>query len=59
MRTSFAQRLFAIVLSLHEKLDLHNLLGVNMCKKVQSRGKLKAKMVNTAFACQFTWGCKF
>ena len=29
------------------------------CKKVQTRSKSKAKMVNTAFACQFTWGCKF
>ena len=27
-------------------------------KKVQTRVKLKAKMVNTAFAYQFTWGCK-
>ena len=36
-----------------------NLLGVNMVKKVQTRGKLKAKMVNTAFACQVKWGCKF
>ena len=26
---------------------------------MQTRGKSKAKMVNTAFACQFTWGCKF
>ena len=33
MRTSFAKRLFAIVLSLHEKLDLHNLIGVNMVQK--------------------------
>ena len=33
MRTYFAKRLFAIVLSLHEKLDLHNLLGVNMVQK--------------------------
>ena len=29
------------------------------CKTVQTRSKSKAKMVNTAFACQFTWGCKF
>ena len=29
------------------------------CKKVQTRGKLKAKMVNTTFVCQFTRGCKF
>ena len=29
------------------------------CKKVQTRSKPKANMVNTAFACQFTWGCKF
>ena len=29
------------------------------CKKVQTRGKSKAKMVDTAFACQFTLGCKF
>ena len=29
------------------------------CKKVQTRRKSKATMVNTAFACQFTWGCKF
>ena len=36
-----------------------NLLNVNMVQKVQTRRKLKAKMVNTAFACQFTWGCKF
>ena len=36
-----------------------NLLVANMCKKVQTRGKSKAKVVNTAFACQFTWGCKF
>ena len=27
-------------------------------KKVQTRGKSKAKIVNTAFACQFTWGCR-
>ena len=25
----------------------------------QTRGKSKAKRVNTAFACQFAWGCKF
>ena len=36
-----------------------DLLSVNMVQKVQTRRKLKAKMVNTAFACQFTWGCKF
>ena len=29
------------------------------CKKVQTRRKSKAKMVNTAFACKFTWGSKF
>ena len=29
------------------------------CKKVQTKGKSKANMVNTAFACYFTWGCKF
>ena len=29
------------------------------CKKVQTRGKSKAEMVNNAFACQFTRGCKF
>ena len=28
-------------------------------KKVQTRSKSKAKMVNTAFARQFTWGCNF
>ena len=25
----------------------------------QTKGKLKAKTVNTVFACQFAWGCKF
>ena len=29
------------------------------CKKLQTRSKSKAKMVNTAFAFLFTWGCKF
>ena len=29
------------------------------CKKVQTRRKSKAKMVNTTFACKFTWGSKF
>ena len=29
------------------------------CKKVQTRRKSEAKMVNTAFACKFTWGSKF
>ena len=29
------------------------------CKKLQTRGKSKAEMVNNAFACQFTRGCKF
>ena len=29
------------------------------CKKVQTRGKLKAKMVNTSLACQFIWGVNF
>ena len=29
------------------------------CKKVQTRRKLKAKMVNTAFVYRFIWGCKF
>ena len=28
------------------------------CKKVQTRRKAGAKTVNTAFAYQFTWGCK-
>ena len=28
-------------------------------KKVPARRKSKAKMVNTAFAYRFTWGCKF
>ena len=29
------------------------------CKKVQTRGKSKAKMVDTAFACSLHGGCKF
>ena len=29
------------------------------CKKLKTSGKWKAKMVNTAFAWQSTWGCKF
>ena len=36
-----------------------NLPGENMVQKVQTRWKSKAKTVNTAFACQFTWSCKF
>ena len=46
--------------TLHGKLDLHKFTrGKYGAKKVQTRGKLKAKKVNAAFACQFTWGCKF
>ena len=41
---------------MHEKVDLQNLLMVNM---VQTTRKSKAKMVNTVFATQFTSGCKF
>ena len=36
-----------------------NLLGAHIMQKVQTRSKSKAKMVNTAFAYLFTWGCKF
>ena len=43
----------------HEKVDLQNLLMVNMVQKMQTTRKSKAKMVNTVFATQFTSGCKF
>ena len=37
--------------SLHEKLDLHQIYLVQIwCKKVQTKVKQRAKMVNTAFA---------
>ena len=36
-----------------------NLPRANVVQKVKTSGKGKAKMVNTAFAWQFTWGCKF
>lgn len=29
------------------------------CKKVKTSGKGKGKILNTAFAWQFTWDCKF
>ena len=49
-----------LCLSLHEKLDLHKFIGCKYgAKKVQTRCKSKAKMVNTALACQFTRSCKF
>ena len=46
--------------ALHEKLDLHKFARCKYgAKKCKLGGKLKAKMVNIAFAYQFTWGCKF
>ena len=51
---------FSLAISLHEKLDLHKFTRCKYgAKKCKLRSKSKAKMVNTAFACQFTWGCKF
>ena len=42
-----------------QKLGFTQIYSVQIwCKKVQTRRKSKAKMVNTAFACKFTWGCK-
>ena len=44
----------------YEKLDLHKFTRCKYgAKKCKVRSKSKAKIVNTAFACQFTWGCKF
>ena len=44
----------------HEKLDLYKFTRCKYpAKKGELLGKLKAKMVSTAFACQFTGGCKF
>ena len=54
------QTLESLFLALREKLDLHKFTRCKYdAKKVQTRSKSKAKMVNTAFACLFTWGCKF
>ena len=51
---------FSLAISLHEKLDLHKFTQCKYgAKKCKLRSKSKAKMVNTAFAWQFTWGCKF
>ena len=45
--------------TLDDKLDLHKFTRWKYgAKKVQTRGKSKAKMVNTVFACQFTWEYK-
>ena len=44
---------------MHEKVDLQNLLMVNMVQKSANYEEIKAKMVNTVFAIQFTSGCKF
>ena len=45
-------------ITLHEKLDLYKLTwckyGAKKCKLGENQ-----KMVNAAFACQFTRGCKF
>ena len=50
----------SLAISLHEKLNLHKFTRCKYgAKKCKLRSKSKAKMVNTAFACQFTWGCKF
>ena len=53
-------------LKLHSKRSKHNysMLGrwLDRLHEKEERVtpiKLKAKMVNTAFAYQFTWGCKF
>ena len=47
-------------ISLHEKLDLHKFTRCKYgAKKCKLGGKSEAKMVNTAFVFQFTWGCKF
>ena len=49
-----------VQVTLHKKLDLHKLLGANTVQKMQTRGKSKAKMVNTAaVSSQFNCGCKF
>ena len=56
-RFAEVRRVFIVLLA---KFELQKFCsGQIRCKKVQTRWKSNPKMVNTAFAYQFTWGCKF